>query len=93
MDGLWQAVVQGGVAIIIFVIWFFTFIRANAQYDELSKRHESLSTTLIQLLQDEQDYKSHLAGILQRLEQKLDAPVRCPLTVKKQRSEKDEAGE
>lgn len=70
---------QGGLSIIIFVIWYFTFTRANKTISEAFKKHEELSSVLLQLLKDEQEYKIHLVGVLSRLELKLEQPVHCPL--------------
>lgn len=74
-----QVIGQGGLSIIIFVIWYFTFTRANKTASEAFRKHEELSATLLQLLKDEQEYKIHLVGVLSRLELKLEQPVHCPL--------------
>lgn len=74
-----QIIGQGGVSIIVFVIWYFTFTRANKAASEAFRKHEELSAALLQLLKDEQEYKIHLVGVLSRLELKLEQPVQCPL--------------
>lgn len=85
-----QLVVQGGVAIVVFIIWYFTFTKADAQtskflqqslsqseeaFDKLTKTND----TLLQFLKDEQDYKLQLAGILDRISVKLETPAQCPI--------------
>ncbi len=74
-----QVIGQGGLSIIIFIIWYFTFTKANKTASEAFRKHEDLSAALLQLLKDEQDYKTMLAGILMRLEEKLSKPVTCPI--------------
>ncbi len=75
-----QIISQGGLALVIFVIWYFTFKRSNETSKEAFDKHAKLSENLIQLLKDEQEYKTMLAGILMRLEEKLSKPVTCPIT-------------
>lgn len=79
LKSILQVIGQGGLSIIIFVIWYFTFTRANKTASEAFRKHEELSAALLQLLKDEQEYKTMLAGILMRLEEKLSKPVACPM--------------
>ena len=74
-----QILSQGGLALVIFIIWYFTFKKSNETAKEAFNNHAKLSEDLIQLLKDEQDYKTMLAGILMRLEEKLSRPVACPI--------------
>lgn len=74
-----QIISQGGLALVIFVIWYFTFKKSNETAKEAFDKHAKLSESLIQLLKDEQEYKTMLAGILMRLEEKLYKPVACPI--------------
>ena len=74
-----QILSQGGLALVIFVIWYFTFKKSNETSKEAFDKHGQLSESLIQLLKDEQEYKTMLAGILMRLEEKLNKPVICPI--------------
>ncbi len=74
-----QVLSQGGLAIIIFVIWYVTFKKADSTSKEAFRKHEELSATLIQLLKDEQEYKLQLSGILDRMSVKLDTPAQCPI--------------
>jgi hypothetical protein len=94
-----QIIGQGGLAIVVFVIWYFTFKQsvkqqrdrdeqikesmshANATTAEAFKKHVVLSESLLQLLKDEQDYKSTLTGILDRMEYRLSVPTQCPLVM------------
>ena len=88
---------QGGVPIIVFIIWYFTFKEARKQTSEAIttakdavessngaakeafRKHAELSSMLIQLLRDEQEYKTLLTGILSRLEAKMGHYAICPL--------------
>lgn len=74
-----QIISQGGLALVIFVIWYFTFKKSNETAKEAFDKHADLSGSLIQLLKDEQEYKIHLVGVLSRIEIKLEQPVHCPL--------------
>lgn len=74
-----QVISQGGLSIIIFVIWYFTFKQGLKNTQDAHDKHVQLNEALIQLLKDEQDYKTMLAGILMRLEEKLSKPVTCPI--------------
>lgn len=74
-----QIISQGGLALVIFVIWYYTFKKSNETTKEAFDKHVALSENLIQLLKDEQEYKIMLTGILMRLEEKLSKPVACPI--------------
>jgi len=83
---LLQILSQIGLALIIFVIWFFTFKSltqflkdSNEVTAEAFRKHTTLSESLIQLLKDEQEYKLHLAGVLDRISIKLETPAQCPI--------------
>lgn len=80
---LLQVVSQGGLALVIFVIWYFTFKKMNEITAEAFRKHTTLSESLIQLLKDEQEYKTLLAGILERLDGKLSTPAQCPIIIGK----------
>lgn len=77
-----QVLGQGGLSIIIFVIWFFTFKRSQQEAKDASDKLTRLNEILIQLMKDEQEYKEHLSGILMRLEVKLSTPTQCPFAIK-----------
>lgn len=83
-------IMQGGIAIVVFIIWYFTFTKSNKQTDafisqSLSQSEEAfkkltlLNEQLLQLLKDEQEYKTTLAGILDRISIKLETPAQCPI--------------
>lgn len=83
-------IMQGGIAIVVFIIWYFTFTKAdkraaeqqrqqNEQSTAAFKKHTELNATLIQLLKDEQEYKTVLTGVLDRLDAKLAIPAQCPM--------------
>lgn len=74
-----QFVGQGGLSIVIFIIWYFTFTKADKTAQKAFELHEQLSRELIQQLKDEQEGKIMLIGILARLETKLDTPAQCPI--------------
>lgn len=74
---------QGGLSVIIFIIWYFTFTRANKENDDVIKHLQEQNEIITQLLKDEQEYKLHLASVLTRLEVKLNTPVQCPLIKEK----------
>ncbi len=78
-----QIISQGGLAVVIFVIWYFTFTQSNKITKEAFDKHRELSEHLIQLLKDEQDYKLQLSGILDRVSVKLDTPAQCPILISK----------
>ncbi|KAF0145103.1 MAG: hypothetical protein FD156_1214 [Nitrospirae bacterium] len=52
---------------------------ANSTSKEAFEKHTKLSETLIQILRDEQDYKTTLTGVLDRIGSKLETPAQCPL--------------
>ena len=75
-----------------FIAWYFTFKRANDQQDKArkeiadlftssDKKYTDTNSTIIQLLKDEQEYKLLVAGILDRLVEKLEKPIVCPLAL------------
>ncbi len=85
-----QFVVQGGVAIVVFIIWYFTFTKSSKQTEAFLKqsldqsaeafnKHTAMNEQLLKFLVDEQEYKLQLAGILDRLSIKLDIPAQCPI--------------
>ncbi|MEW6115373.1 MAG: hypothetical protein AB1553_00530 [Nitrospirota bacterium] len=85
-----QFVIQGGVAIVVFIIWYFTFTKSSKQTEaflqqslsqsaEAFDKNAKMNEQLLQFLKDEQDYKLQLAGILDRLSIKLDTPAQCPI--------------
>ena len=83
---------QGGVAIIVFIIWYFTFTKSNKQSEEFMRhslsqskeafdKHGLLNEKLLEYLKDEQDYKITLTGLLDRMSIKLETPAQCPLLI------------
>lgn len=52
---------------------------ANKTSQEAFDKHTDLSKELIQLLKDEQEYKTTLTGILDRISIKLETPAQCPI--------------
>lgn len=62
---LLKVLANGGIAIIIFVIWYVTFKTSNKQYIELVDR-------LFKMIEQDIKYKELLIGILTRLETKID---------------------
>jgi hypothetical protein len=74
-----QTVSQGGLSIIVFVIWYFTFKKVTEERKQTIDKYTELSEKLVAYLKEEQDYKALLAGILTRLEEKLNIPAQCPL--------------
>jgi len=77
---------QGGLSIIIFVVWVITFTKINATLNEAFQKHQQLSSKLLQLLENEQDYKGQLISVLTRLELELKTNQRCPLTGSRERT-------
>ena len=57
---------NGGIAVIIFVIWFVTFKTQTKQYTDLVER-------LFNQIEQDLKYKELLLGVLTRLETKIDA--------------------
>jgi hypothetical protein len=92
-----QVVSQGGLAIVIFIIWYISqrdaskqnresmnttreaVLCANKTSQEAFDKHTELSKNLFQLLKDEQEYKTVLIGILDRISIKLETPAQCPI--------------
>ena len=85
-----QFVVQGGVAIVVFIIWYFTFTKSSKQMDvfltqslsqsaEAFKKLTAANDLLLTYLKDEQEYKMTLTGIMDRISIKLDVPAQCPI--------------
>lgn len=62
---LLKILINGGVAVIVFVIWYITFTR-------ISKQNQETMENLVRLLQEDIKYKEVLTGVLNRLELKLD---------------------
>jgi len=60
-----KTIINGGVAVIVFVIWYITFTR-------ISKQNRETMDNLVRLLQEDIKYKEVLTGVLSRLELKLD---------------------
>jgi len=78
---VWSILGQGGLSVIIFIVWYITFTKINTTLSEAFRKHEELSGRLLTLLESEQEYKSQLVGILTRLEIELKTNFRCPLTL------------
>jgi hypothetical protein len=72
---------ESGLALAIFIIWYFTFTKSDRTTKAAFEKHATLSGDLIQLLKDDQEYKIMLAGILERLEYRLSIPTQCPLAI------------
>ena len=57
---------NGGISLIIFVIWYVTFKTINKQYIDLVER-------LFKQIEQDLRYKELLTGIMTKLETKIDA--------------------
>ena len=86
MLGLVKAASEGGTVIVVLVIWLVTIYymakKDKAQSDRLDdafRLHGDLTNKVIELLENEQEYKTMLAGIFSRIEEKLSKPVACPI--------------
>jgi len=75
-----QLVVQGA-GVLVFILFLITFRQLNSTLKEAFAKHARLSESLIQLLKDEQEYKTTLTGILDRISIKLETPAQCPLLI------------
>ena len=71
---------QGIISAAILVIWFYTFKQSSKQQEDANKRYELLATEnsnlikqLFTIVQEDTKYKQLLAGILGRLEIKLES--------------------
>ena len=86
----------GGALIIFnvgfFIAWYYTFKRSNQVQDQTrqeivnlfnlsDKRYAETTSTIIQLLKDDQEYKALVAGVMDRLSVKLEHPIVCPFTM------------
>lgn len=76
-----KIIVEGGLGIAMFVVWIKTFTEMIKTTKEAFDKHQELSRTLVQLLKDEQEYKTMLTGILDRMSIKLETPAQCPLLI------------
>lgn len=85
-----QFAVNGGTSVLLLIIWYITYTTTSRQHrvdlqkmsditSEAFAKHMGLNSTLIQLLKDDQEYKLHVAGILDRLTIKLETPTQCPI--------------
>ena len=99
-----QLAVQGGIGVVMLVVWYYTRKDGNKQADDAKKqtdraidvaqkavdaatrttteafqKHAILADALFQHMRDEQEDRSLLTGILDRLTIKLDTPAQCPL--------------
>lgn len=83
MDELVKAAIklagEGSYAAVFLIIWYITYRDTSRKLAEAFRLHGELNANLIQLLKDEQEYKSMLIGILTRLEEKLRHVFMCPL--------------
>lgn len=62
---LLKIIANGGIAVVVFVIWYVTYKTSNQQYVELIDR-------LFKMIEQDLKYKELLIGILTRLETKID---------------------
>ena len=60
-----DVIANGGIAVIVFVIWFVTYKTQSKQYTDLVER-------LFNQIEQDLKYKELLIGILTRLETKID---------------------
>jgi len=63
---LLKVIANGGISIIIFIIWFVTYKTQTKQYTETVER-------LFKQIEQDLKYKELLIGILTRLETKIDS--------------------
>ena len=73
--------VEGGLGVAMFVVWLTTFKQMIKTTKEAFDKHSTLSQSLLQILKDEQDYKTTLTGILDRISYKLETPAQCPILI------------
>lgn len=66
---LLKVLANGGLSVIIFVIWFVTYKTQTKQYTDLVER-------LFNQIEQDLKYKELLIGILTRLETKIDSRKR-----------------
>lgn len=58
-----------------------TIAQTNSTSKEAFEKHAKFSETLIQILRDEQEYKTVLTGVLDRLGAKMEIPAQCPILI------------
>lgn len=84
--------VQGGIGILMFIAWIVTFKAMSENnkrtLEEMTKitaeafsKHQSFSETLVVILKDEQEYKTTLTGVLDRISYRLETPAQCPILI------------
>jgi hypothetical protein len=78
---LLKLVVEGGLGVAMFIVWLRTFSEMIKVTKEAFDKHKELSEALVQLLKDEQEYKTVLTGVLDRISIKLETPAQCPLLI------------
>lgn len=64
-----KLIANGGIGIVLFIIWLITFTRAIKVYQDTTEK-------LFRLIEDEAKQKEQLSIILSRLEVKLDILMR-----------------
>jgi len=74
-----KLIIEGGLGVAMFIVWLKTFTEMVKTTKEAFDKHQQLSETLVTLLKDEQEYKTMLTGVLDRLSVKLDTPAQCPI--------------
>lgn len=62
---LLKILANGGLSLIVFVIWYVTFKTTNHQFNDSTER-------MFKLIEQDIKYKELLIGILSRLETKID---------------------
>jgi len=71
----WLAMVMnGGIGVMMFVVWWFTLKTMNSQQQEFQKQQQEFTKSIIEMVKQDNQYKELLAGILSRLEYKIDNP-------------------
>jgi hypothetical protein len=60
-----KIIANGGISLVVLVIWYITFRTSSNQYQELVER-------LFKQIEQDTKYKELLTGILTRLETKID---------------------
>ena len=74
-----QYIGNGGLAIVIFIIWYITYRQSSRQVQEMLELHSQIEQRMIRAIEEDQQWKEILAGILSRLEVKLETPAQCPI--------------
>lgn len=66
-----QVIANGGISVILFAIWYFTFKKSDERYQETIKKIDETYKTMLEILKQDSEYKQLLAGHLAEIKTEL----------------------